>query len=69
MESMTRQSQQFYSTAISRGSYDDEDQTLELTFASGSTYTFENVPPTIWEGLCTARSVGSYYATQIKGRY
>jgi hypothetical protein len=61
--------QQFSSTAIARGQWDSDTQELELQFTNGGSYTFENVPESIWEGLCTARSVGSYYASQIRGRY
>ena len=57
------------STAISRASWDDETQELELVFTNGGSYTFENVPEHIYEGLITARSAGSYYAQQIKGRF
>jgi lysyl-tRNA synthetase, class II len=62
-------SRSFSSTAVARASYDTEEQTLEITFTSGRSYTYENVPEGVWEGLCTTRSVGSYYATHIKGRY
>ena len=61
--------QSFASTAIARGSYDTDTQTLELVFVSGRDYTFENVPEHIWDGLCAARSAGAYFASQIKGRY
>ena len=61
--------QSFSSTAIARGSYDTDTQQMELAFTSGRTYTFENVPEHVWEGLCSARSAGSYFASQIKGVY
>jgi hypothetical protein len=66
---MARLTQSFASTAIRQGSYDSDTQELELVFTSGQSYTFENVPEHIWDGLCAARSAGSYYAQQIKGRY
>jgi hypothetical protein len=66
---MPKLTQSFSSTAIARGSYDTDSETLELSFVSGRSYTHENVPLDIWEGLCTARSVGNYFATQIKDRY
>jgi len=66
---MPQRTENLNSSAISRASWDDETQELELVFASGQAYTFENVPEHIYEGLITARSAGSYYAQQIKGRY
>ena len=61
--------QSFASTAIARGSYDTETNTLELVFVSGRNYTFENVPEHVWDGLVSARSAGQFFAEQIKGRY
>ena len=61
--------QSFASTAIARGSYDTDTQTLELVFVSGRDYTFENVPEHVWDGLVSARSAGQFFAEQIKGRY
>ena len=66
---MPRLSANFQSTAISRGTYDTDTQTLELTFATGRSYTFENVPEDIWTGLESASSPGTYFAQNIKGRY
>jgi hypothetical protein len=69
MAPLPQLSQQFASTAIRSGTYDTETQTMELYFISGRSYTFENVPEHVWDGLCAARSAGSYFAGQIKGRY
>jgi hypothetical protein len=66
---MPRLTQSFSSTAIASASYDTDEQRLEITFTSGKSYTYENVPESIWDGLVMARSAGSYFAEQIKGRY
>ena len=46
-----------------------ETQELEITFTSGRGYTYNNVPENVWESFCSARSAGSYFASQIKDRY
>lgn len=42
------------STNLASGSYDDETQELEITFRSGATYAYRNVPQGIVEGLKAA---------------
>ena len=66
---MPRYTETLNSSAISRAAYDTDTQELELTFTSGYSYTYDNVPETIWDGLIAARSAGSYFASQIRGRY
>jgi KTSC domain len=66
---MTRYSQQFTSTALLSADYDTEANTLDITFASGKRYTYENVPESIWDGLRDASSPGSYFFRNIKDRY
>ena len=60
---------QFASTMISGGSYDDEMEIMELTFTSGNTYTYHDVPQSVWDGLVSAPSVGRYYHASIKDIY
>jgi len=48
---------------------DDADGTLELQFANGQTYTYENVPKSVYMGLVTATSPGSYYHREIKDQF
>lgn len=61
------------STALARASYQLDDEadvgTLDVTFTSGRTYTHENVPQKVFEGLRDAQSPGSYYNNEIKGVY
>ena len=66
---MPRLTQDFSSAAIARAFYDTETQELEIVFTSGRGYTYNNVPENIWESLCSARSAGSYFASNIKDRY
>jgi KTSC domain len=66
---MPRYSQRFQSTALSSGDYDTDTNTLDLTFTSGRSYTYENVPEHVWEGLVSARSAGQYFYQNIKDRY
>lgn len=64
---MTDYNIELASTALSSASYDDETQDLEITFVSGASYTFPNVPLGVFEGLRDARSPGAYYNQRIKG--
>lgn len=57
------------STSLRGADYDAEKQRLDITFKSGQTYTYENVPPEIAQGLQDATSPGSYYHAQIKNVY
>lgn len=66
---MPREHQQFQSEALASGDYDTDTQTLDITFTNGRTYTFEMVPEHVWEGLVGASSAGTYFFTNIKGRY
>jgi hypothetical protein len=49
--------------------YDEDNQTLELTFSGGSTYSYAGVPRHIYEGLREAASKGAFYSAKIKGVY
>lgn len=49
--------------------YDEQSETMSVTFNNGSTYALFNVPKAVYERLINAGSIGSYYASNIKGRY
>ncbi len=49
--------------------YDAEARSLAITFRSGSTYRYSDVPETVYEGLLSAASPGSYFASRIKDAY
>ena len=56
------------SDLLSGASY--KDGVLKLKFrASGKTYTYVNVPEDVWADMQTADSLGSFYNSQIKGKY
>jgi len=49
--------------------YDKETETLRVWFKAGSVYDYEKVPEHIFESFKNAISVGTYFATIIKGNY
>lgn len=57
------------SSSILKANYNEEEQELTITFASGKTYTYENVPVSEWEGLQQAESKGRYVNIEIKPYY
>lgn len=57
------------SSSILKASYNESEQELTITFASGKTYVYENVPVSEWEGLQQAESKGKYVNTEIKPYY
>lgn len=57
------------SSNLASASYDPEVENLVIEFNSGLTYTYFNVPPSIYRGLQTAGSAGEYFARQIRGRF
>lgn len=66
---MPRLTCDFQSTALSRASYDPESQTLDITFTSGRSFTYESVPERVFEELRDAPSPGSFYHNNIRDRY
>ncbi len=57
------------SSTIGSASYDEDSKTLTITFQSGGQYVYRGVPKSVYEGLDTAVSPGSYFATAIRGKY
>ena len=49
--------------------YDDDTQTLTITFQDGRSYEYDSVPVTIFQGIQNAPSAGSYFHRQIKNSY
>lgn len=68
VEQREKETAMFNSSAVSMGSYDPETQELELTYASGRTYTYYRVPQYAWDSLKTATSKGRE-AAKIKAQY
>jgi hypothetical protein len=57
------------SSAISSADYNPSSQTMTITFTSGGSYSFYRVPYSVYHGLISAGSPGSYYHAYIRGRY
>ena len=58
------------STAISEMGYDSDKQALIVRFkSSGKAYAYVDVPKSEWEAFRNAKSIGSYYNKNIKGKY
>ena len=66
---MTVIRQPLNSSALSSASYDDEAQTLTVTFKTGRSYEFTSVPPQIFADLVDASSPGAYFTQNIKDKY
>jgi lysyl-tRNA synthetase class 2 len=54
---------------IASVTYDPDAGTLDITFQSGRTYTYDSVPVDVAEGFVSADSPGQYYHAAIKDIY
>lgn len=54
------------SMALEAAMYNAERRELHIRFLSGRSYTYEDVDPTIYEGLLSASSPGAYFHSVIK---
>jgi hypothetical protein len=57
------------STAIRSFSYDPDRKELYVTFTSGGSYTYFNVPQNVYDDWQAAFSKGTYFRNHILGRY
>lgn len=57
------------SSVIKNVDYDGLTRILEISFYTGRTYHYHNVPKNIYKSLVSAYSVGSFYNEHIKGVY
>lgn len=57
------------STVISEMNYDPEAQTLTITYVSGQTYLYKNVPENIYKELKASRVKGRYLQFFVKDKY
>jgi hypothetical protein len=55
------------SSAIQSVAY--ENGTLEVRFANGGTYRYDNVPAHLWEQFINARSHGTFFRQHIRSAY
>ncbi|HYN19450.1 MAG TPA: KTSC domain-containing protein [Thermoanaerobaculia bacterium] len=57
------------SSAVSSVGYDPKSKTLEVEFDSGVVYDYHEVPPTVYESLLAAESIGRFVSRRIRDRY
>ncbi len=58
------------STLVSEYGYDESTQTLAVKFkAGGSTYEYADVPPSVYQEMISAGSMGSFFLQNVKGKY
>jgi hypothetical protein len=57
------------STLIRAFAYDNAASTLEVTFVSGATYQYYDVPAEIAEAMRQAFAKGEYFNRHIRGKY
>ncbi len=67
MSNLTIKMLEVKSSNISLIGYAPKKKILRITFTSGASYDYENVPPKIFVGLITAESHGEYFYKRIKG--
>lgn len=59
----------FRSSNLAAGSYDPQTREMTITFNSGDTYVYTNVPPDVWAGLKSSPSPGKYFFRQVRNLY
>ena len=57
------------SSMIDRVSFDEEASTLCVSFRQTGKYVYYEVPRGLFDALCKATSVGTFFNEQIKGRF
>jgi KTSC domain-containing protein len=49
--------------------HDEASKSLTVAFNNRSVYQYEGVPTAVYQGLVSAKSVGQFFNSQIKGKY
>lgn len=57
------------SSSIASIGYDPATKVMEVEFTGGRVYRHADVPSAAYENLLGAKSVGSWYRTNVQGRY
>jgi hypothetical protein len=57
------------SSNLASATYDPDVENLVITFQSGESYTYFNVPASVYRGLTLAGSAGTYFHRSIRSRY
>ena len=58
-----------HSSMIDRIVFDDEAETLAITFRQSGSYLYHGVPRAIYDALARAQSAGRFFNDCIKGRF
>lgn len=66
---MTIQSFTPASSNVEEVTFDDQTDTLTVTFQGGEKYDYMNVPASVYRAFQAAPSAGSFVHRQLKGRY
>lgn len=56
------------SSVVAHG-YDASARRMRLTFKSGGSYDYEDVPPEVYAELAGAKSIGAHFHAHIKPTY
>lgn len=54
------------SSNLSSAGYDEATRTLEIEFASGGIYHYDDVPKDVYDGLLKASSPGSFFFKHVR---
>jgi lysyl-tRNA synthetase class 2 len=57
------------SSMMSRVEYDEDTSELDITFKSGKTYRYREVPPDVYSDLLDAESKGEFFNENIKDTF
>ena len=57
------------SSAIRAAAYVADTRELRITFVSGRSYAYDNVPQTIYDAFMASPSKGTFFNIAIRGRY
>ncbi len=57
------------SSTVKRIAYNEDTQTMYVTFLTDKTYQYNNVPKEVYEQAEQAESIGKYIGSNIKGIY
>lgn len=57
------------SSNVARVGYDEQTYTLGVEFHGGEVYHYYEVPKSLFDKLCKAKSVGGFLNKEIKGQY
>lgn len=63
------QHQNIKSSTIDAFEYDPAAKRLDVTFKSGGTYSYNDVPPETYLDFCQAESHGKHFAAHVRGKY